>query len=108
MDSGPILKLTRLEDEIMHDAALNEAIAEALPAHYNFEVFSSSLLHSSPELSDKKVYEPQIQALLGTASHFCQVVVLNLGTGSGGAGDGVCDAGRDHRARHGPLRHQGP
>ena len=47
-----------IPDEIMHDTALNEAIAEALPAHYNFEVFSSSLLHSSPELSDKKVYEP--------------------------------------------------
>jgi hypothetical protein len=64
-----------LEDEI-----INEAIAEALPAHYNFEVFSSSLLLSSQELSDKKVYEPQIQALLGTASHFCEVVVLRSRT----------------------------
>ena len=36
---------------------------------------SSSLL-SSLELSDTKVYEPQIRALLGTASHFCKVVVL--------------------------------
>jgi len=29
-------------------------------------------------LSDTKVYEPQIRALLGTASHFCEVVVLTL------------------------------
>jgi len=28
------------------------------------------------ELSDKKVYEPEIRALLGTASHFCEAVVL--------------------------------
>ncbi|KAJ1482579.1 hypothetical protein T484DRAFT_1803466, partial [Baffinella frigidus] len=27
-----------IPDEIVHDAALNEAIAGALPAHYNFEV----------------------------------------------------------------------
>ena len=45
-----------------------------------FKVFplcssSSSLLLSSLELSDKKVYEPQMQARLGTASHFCKVVV---------------------------------
>ena len=38
------------------------------------------LLLSSPELSDTKVYVPQIRALLGTASHFCEVVVLNLRT----------------------------
>jgi len=35
---------------------------------------SSSLLLSSLELSDTKVYEPSIRALLGTASHFCEVV----------------------------------
>jgi len=40
--------------------------------------FSSSVLLSSPELSDTKVYEPYIRALLGTASHFCEVVVLEL------------------------------
>ena len=40
----------------------------------------SSLLHSSLELSDTQVYEPQIRALLGTASHFCQVVFLKLRT----------------------------
>ena len=38
----------------------------------------SSLLLSSLELSDTQVYEPFIQALLGTASHFCEVVVLKL------------------------------
>jgi len=29
-------------------------------------------------LSDTTVYEPSIRALLGTASHFCEVVVLKL------------------------------
>jgi len=41
---------------------------------------SSSLLLSSLELSDTQVYAPYIRALLGTASHFCEVVVLKLGT----------------------------
>jgi len=40
---------------------------------------SSSLLLSSLELSDVKVYEPQIRALLGTASHFCEVVGRTIG-----------------------------
>jgi len=35
---------------------------------------------ASLELSDTNVYEPQIRALLGTASHFCEVVVLKLRT----------------------------
>jgi len=39
---------------------------------------SSSLLLSSLELSDTTIYEPYIRALLGTASHFCQVNVLKL------------------------------
>ena len=37
---------------------------------------SSSSLLSSLELSDTKEYEPEIRALLGTASQFCEVVVL--------------------------------
>ena len=37
---------------------------------------SSSLLLSSLGLSDAQVDEPYIRALLGTASHFCEVVVL--------------------------------
>jgi len=41
---------------------------------------SSSFLLSSLELSDAKVYEPCIRALLGTASEFCEVVVLKLRT----------------------------
>ena len=40
--------------------------------------FSSSLFFSSLELSDTKVFEPQIRALLGTAAHFCKVRVLKL------------------------------
>ena len=43
---------------------------------------SSSVLLSSLELSDTKVHGPQIRALLETASHFCQVVVLKLRTRS--------------------------
>ena len=34
---------------------------------------SSSLLLSSLEFSDTKVCEPEIRALLGTASHFCEL-----------------------------------
>ena len=37
---------------------------------------SSSSFLSSLELSDEKVDEPYIPARLGTASHFCEVVVL--------------------------------
>ena len=37
---------------------------------------SSSLLLSSLELSETKVYEPYMQALLGTPAHFREVVVL--------------------------------
>ena len=38
-------------------------------------ISSSSLLLSSLELSDTRVYEPSIRALLETGSHFCEVVV---------------------------------
>jgi len=41
---------------------------------------SSSLLLSSLELSDTKVYEPLIRAHLGTAAHFCEVGVRKLRT----------------------------
>ena len=41
---------------------------------------SSSLLLSSVELSDTKAYGPEIRALFGTASHFCQIIVLKLRT----------------------------
>ena len=39
---------------------------------------SSSL--SSPELSDTKVYEPYIRAIIGTATQFCKVGILKSGT----------------------------
>ena len=32
----------------------------------------------SLKMSDTRVYEPQIRARLGTATHFCEVVVLKL------------------------------
>ena len=45
---------------------------------------SLSLSLSSLELSDTKVYAPYIRARLGTAAHFCEVVVVTLRTGRGG------------------------
>ena len=39
---------------------------------------SSSVLLLSLELSDAKVYGLEVRAPLGTASHFCEVVVLRL------------------------------
>ena len=45
-----------------------------------FPFFSSSFLISSLDLSDTKVHGPWMRALLGTASHFCEVVVLESGT----------------------------
>ena len=44
---------------------------------------SPSLLLWSLEFSDTIIYEPEIRALLGTASHFCEAVALRavpLGT----------------------------
>ena len=55
---------------------------------------SLSLLLSSLKLSDTEVYEPPLRALLGTASHFCEVVVLKLRTSSGeplAIGRGILD-----------------
>ena len=46
----------------------------------NPEPFSSPLLLSSLELSNTKIYKSLIRALLGTAPHFCQAVVLKLRT----------------------------
>ena len=31
-------------------------------------------------MSDTTIYEPEIRVLLGTASHFCEAIVLELGT----------------------------
>jgi len=42
------------------------------------KVSSSSVLLSSLELRDTKVYEPYIRARLGTAAHLCELVVLKL------------------------------
>ena len=41
-------------------------------------VTSSPLELSSLELSDTQIYEPYVRALLGTASYFCEIVVLEL------------------------------
>jgi len=45
-----------------------------------------SLLLSSLELSDTQVDEHQLRARLGTAAHFCKVVVLSPGASAEGAG----------------------
>ena len=37
-----------------------------------------SLLLPSLELSDTKVFEPEIRARRGTAAHFCEAIVLFL------------------------------
>ena len=63
------------------------------------ESFSSSLLLSSLELSDTQVYPTQIRALLGTASHFCQVVVLKLRTWSNAVDFIVKSRGRGYQWR---------
>ena len=52
----------------------------ALRRHHLKQAPSSSLPISSLELIDAKVYEPSTRALLGTAVHFCEVVVLKLRT----------------------------
>ena len=65
---------------------------------------SPSLLLSSLELSDTKVYEPQIRALLGTASHFCEIVVLKL-IAVQRAGNRDCDAGAGGQVRFPGERH---
>ena len=54
----------------------------------------SSFLLASLELSDTKVYEPEIRALLGTASHFCEVVVLELRLKPSGVAGRVLAQGR--------------
>jgi len=56
----------------------------AQPSIVNLSAASSasSLLLSSLELSDTKVYEPEIRALLRTAAHFCKVGVLKLSAAS--------------------------
>ena len=60
------------EETALYPVVVNERLAEVARNPKT----SSSLLLSSPELSDTKVYESQIRALLRTASHFCEGVVL--------------------------------
>ena len=55
------------------------ALSEAAAPPRDTSTSSSSLL-ASLDLSNTSIYEPQIRALLGTAPHFCQTVVLELRT----------------------------
>ena len=51
---------------------------------------SLELSETNLELSENKVYEPSIRALLGTAVHFCKLGVFKLfETDSGAAGPGT-------------------
>ena len=96
----------------MHASVMNEDEAEAVaewrrPSRAGGmgkpSSSSSSSLLSSLELSGTHVYEPYIRALLGTASHFCELVVLKLGTCAGGMGE-TAEAGRSFRS----TREDGP
>ena len=52
------------------------AVDSTLLLWYEVRLFFFCFSISSLELSDTKVYESYIRALLGTASHFCEAVVL--------------------------------
>jgi len=54
------------------------AQVDAAETALSSELFFSSLLLSSLELIGTTICEPSIRALLETASHFCQLVVLKL------------------------------
>jgi len=70
---------------------------DALPCRSPASSSCSSL--SSLELSDTHVYAPYIRALLGTDSHFCEVVVLKLSSPAPPAGL--------HLPRHPPSNRPG-
>jgi len=55
-------------------------------------------------LSDTRVYEPQIRARLGTTAQLCKVVVLNTGGGErrGEGGPNFC-RGTSHIRNRAPL-----
>jgi len=57
---------SRLESDKEEEKVLRRRQRPSPPAKVQL-FFSSSLLLSSLELSDEKVYEPEIRALLGTA-----------------------------------------
>ena len=48
--------------------------------HVLFRVVFFFFITLGLEMSDTKVYEPEIRALLGTASHLCEAVVPKSGT----------------------------
>ena len=50
------------------------------PLHSEIRLVVGGQVGNPPELSDTKVYEPQIRARLGTTAHLCKVVVLKLRT----------------------------
>ena len=63
----------------MHKKPQDPAVAlEQAGEAFRDGLLYSSLLLWSLELSDRTIYDPSIGALLGTASHFCYVVVLKL------------------------------
>ena len=65
------------------------------------EAASSSSLLSSLELSDATIYEPEIRALLGTTSLFCEAVVLKLRAVPPNTSGGADGNGRQGLPGHG-------
>ena len=65
----------RQSDRKIKDSKPGAAAARSLRAPAPVPLSLASL-----ELSDTKFYEPEIRARLGTAAHFCEVVVLKLRT----------------------------
>jgi len=54
---------------------VHRRLRKVLPQPLYPNLLSSYLLLSRLELSDTRVYEPLVRALLGSDSHFCEVVV---------------------------------
>jgi len=75
-DSGLGVRVEVLKTVEVVPSSLGSGPASASVALADFS--SSSLLLSRLELSHTTIYEPQIRALFGTDSHFCEEVVGRL------------------------------
>ena len=77
-DSGLAFQVPILETCWVVPCSLGSGVAGSAPTKYAVLLLSSLFLPSL-ELSDTKVYEPSIRALLGSDPHFCGEVLLKLG-----------------------------
>ena len=69
-----ILRGTPIFSRVRHKAVKEKGFRSGPSDLKNAVPSSSSLILSSLKLSDTKVYGPQLRALRGTASHFCEVL----------------------------------